>query len=46
MDLKNQNGADVQGNKNAKETGNIAAQANEVKKLAATATGSTIKANG
>jgi hypothetical protein len=46
MDLKNQNGADVQGNKNAKEAGNIVAQANEVKKLAATATGSAIKANG
>jgi hypothetical protein len=46
MDLKNQNGADVQGNKNAKEAGNSTAQTNEVKKLAATATGNTVKANG
>lgn len=46
MDLKNQNGADVQGNKNAKEAGNSVVQTNEVKKLAATATGNAAKTNG
>jgi hypothetical protein len=46
MDLKNQNGADVQGNKNAKEAGNSVEQTNDVKKLAATATGNAVKANG